>query len=641
MSQPPPPPNQPPQGGFGAPQDPSYGYPQQPPGQPPAQPGYGYPQAPGQPPQAPRTPPPAPPGPAAPPPPGPPGPPQTPPSGMPQTPPQGAGGYGYPPQQPQQPQSVHAQPTQVGMPAAYASGQQPQYASGQQPQYGYPPQGPYPPQNTYPGATPGGGQGGGNKSKQRMMIIVSAVVAVALIVGGGIFFATKGDGGSDDQAKDPKDKKQSQDSTSGTSGTTGGKDVPAPETVDAKLINKIDMPKVKDQITTEGMWVTDDTFVKADVYKVVGYPLDGGSPKWTIPLAGEICWSSDHVSENGLTTILFQEAKPSKADKYPSCTEVGLVDLNNGKMLWQKHVGSGDEKERFDEVTLGGGTVAAGGTSGGAAWSLDGKLLWKPQDGEDCSDDGYAGGGDKLVAVRRCGQYDDPQIQVQTLNPKTGKIKSSYKVSPGLDYVHVLSTDPLIVGLDAGDSTGAAVSDFLTIDDSGKVGKVVSKISTEGGKYVAECESTNVEGCKLAVVSKSADALFMGSEERSSSTSGTVNEVVAFSLKTGKAIGKTDGVEGAGLTPLGLDKDGYVVAYQESNYDAGGAVWRIDPKSYKKDKLLQNQVGDREMESNFSAKYNEVVYANQRLYMSDKYATKPSGSYDQDDPLAAIFGAGG
>src|SRR3954470_20421703 len=38
MSQPHPPPNQPPQGGFGAPQEPSYGYPQQPPVPPPAPP---------------------------------------------------------------------------------------------------------------------------------------------------------------------------------------------------------------------------------------------------------------------------------------------------------------------------------------------------------------------------------------------------------------------------------------------------------------------------------------------------------------------------------------------------------------------------------------------------------------------------
>ncbi|MEU5101969.1 hypothetical protein AB0H07_06715 [Streptomyces sp. NPDC021354] len=612
MSQPPPPPNQPPQGGFGAPQNPSYGYPQQPPGTPPA-PGYGYPQAPGQPPQAPQAPPPPPPG-----------PPQTPPpSAMPQAPPQGAGGYGYP-----QPQSVHAQPTQVGMPA-------PQFPSGQQPQYGYPPQAPY------PGGMPGapGGQGGGNQSKQRMMIIISAVVAVALIVVGGIFFATKGDGGGDDQAKDKdKDKKTSQGSSSGT---TGGKDVPAPETVQGKLINKIDMPKVKDQITTEGMWVTDDTFVKADVYKIVGYPLDGGDPKWTIPLAGQICWSSAHLTEDGLTTVLFQEAKPSKADKYPSCTEVGLFDLKNGKMVWQRHVNDGDRKMRFDEVTLGGGTVAAGGTSGGAAWSVEGKELWKPQPGEECSDDGYAGGGDKLIAVRRCGQYDNPELTVQTLNPKTGTVKSTYKVSSGLDYVHVASTDPLVIGLDAGDSTGASVSDFLTIDDSAKVGKVVSKISTEGGKYVADCETTDVEGCKLIAISKSANALYMGSEDRRSAAEGTTaNEVVAFSLETGKAIGKADGVERAALTPLGLDKDGFVIAYQESTYSAGGAVWRIDPKSYKKDKLLQNEATAHDMESNFSAEYDEIAYANQRLYMSDRYATKPSSSYDANDPLAVIFGAG-
>ncbi|WP_055548486.1 hypothetical protein [Streptomyces sp. NBRC 110028] len=591
MSQPPPPPNQPPQGGFGTPQEPSYGYPQQPPVAPPPPPG--------------------------------------PPPQPPQTPPQGAGGYGYPGQ------SVHTEPTQVGTPNPYQQsyGQQQygqqfgQQSYGQQ-QYGYPPQ----PQ--YPGGPGQAGGPGGGRSKQRMTVIVSAVVAVALVIGGGIWFATSGDDDTDNQAKD---KQSSQGSTSG--GTGGTKNKPAPKTVNARLINKLPMPKVDDQVTVDGMWTTDDTFVKAGVNKIDGYPLDGGAAKWSIPLAGAVCWSSEHVSKDGLTAVLYQEAKPSKEDKYPSCNQVALLDLKNGKMRWHRDVTEGDEKVSFDEVTYGGGTVAAGGTSGGAAWSTAGKELWKPKSEDDCEDRGYAGGGTKLVAVRQCGEYDNPQLQVQTLNPKTGAVKSAYKVSQGIDYVHIASTDPLVIGVDAGDSTGSGVSDYLSIDDSAKTGTVRAKISTENGKYQAKCPSTSVEGCRQIAISKSADTLFLGSEDRNSyDSTTTANEIVAFSLATGKPVGKADGVKRAAMTPLGLDEDGFVLAYQESTYDEGGAVWRIDPTSYEKTKLLQNPGDTGEMEAKFSPTYSGMIYANQRLYMSTVYADKPSGSYDKDDPLALIFG---
>ncbi|MEU1805949.1 hypothetical protein [Streptomyces sp. NPDC019937] len=593
MSQPPPPPNQPPQGGFGAPQEPSYGYPQQPPVAPP-------------------------------PPPGPP----------PQTPPQGAGGYGYPGQ------SVHAEPTQVGTPNPYQQQySQQQYGQqfGQQPygqqQYGQQGYG-YPPQPQYPGGPGQGGGPGGGRSKQRMTVIVSAVVAVALVIGGGIWFATSGGDDTDDQAKD---KQTSQGSTSG--GTGGTKNKPAPETVNARLINKLPMPKVDDQVTVEGMWTTDDTFVKAGVNKIDGYPLDGGAAKWSIPLAGAVCWSSEHLSKDGLTAVLYQEAKPSKEDKYPSCNQVALLDLKNGKMRWHRDITEGDEKVSFDEVTYGGGTVAAGGTSGGAAWSTAGKELWKPKSEDDCEDRGYAGGDAKLVAVRQCGEYDNPQIQVQTLNPKTGAVKSAYKVSQGIDYVHIASTDPLVIAVDAGDSTGSGVSDYLSIDDSAKAGTVRAKISTENGKYQAKCPSTSVEGCRQVAISKSADALFLASEDRKGyDSTTTANEIVAFSLATGKPVGKTDGDKKAAMAPLGVDEDGFVLAYQESTYDQGGAVWRIDPKSYEKAKLLQNPGDSGEMESKFSPAYSEIIYANQRLYMSTVYADKPSGSYDKDDPLALVFG---
>ena len=184
---------------------------------------------------------------------------------------------------------------------------------------------------------------------------------------------------ADDQAKD--DKQTTQGSTGGhKGGGSGGDDgKPAPKTVNARLINQLPMPKVDDQVTVEGMWTTDDTFVKAGVNKIDGYPLDGGSPKWSIPLAGAVCWSSGQITKDGMTAILYQEAKPSKEDKYPSCNQVALMDLKNGKIGGTGTSAEGDERLSFDEVTFGGGTVAAGGTSGGAAWSTGGKQLWKPQ----------------------------------------------------------------------------------------------------------------------------------------------------------------------------------------------------------------------------------------------------------------------
>ena len=113
-----------------------------------------------------------------------------------------------------------------------------------------------------------------------MAVIVSAVVAVALDHRRRHMVRHQGGDDTDDQAKD-KDKQTSQGSTSGSTG--GTKNKPAPKTVNARLINKLPMPKVDDQVTVEGMWTIDDTFVKARVNKIDGYPLDGGTAKWMIP----------------------------------------------------------------------------------------------------------------------------------------------------------------------------------------------------------------------------------------------------------------------------------------------------------------------------------------------------------------------
>ncbi len=365
---------------------------------------------------------------------------------------------------------------------------------------------------------------------------------------------------------------------------------------------------------------------------IVGYPVSGGSSaRYEIPLGGELCWGSTQVTKEGMTAVVFQDGKPTAEDKYPDCSEVGLVDLNNGKLVWQRSIKEADEKLEFDEVT-----IAAGGLDGGAAWSMKGDKLWSPQANEECSEYGY-GGGPKLVAVRGCGEYGEARMSVQLINPKDGNILSEYKLTDGLDDVHVVSTDPMVIGVDAGDSTGASVSDFMPIDPSQRKGKLVSKIATGNGKFTAECQTNEVESCTEVVVAK--DKLFMATDERSgSSDTLPQNEVVAYSLNTGKTVGKTDGVPTSSITPMQVDGDGYLIAYQDTTYREGGAVWQIDPNTYEKAKLMQNATATAETQSNYSLGQEVFLWANQKLYMGDIYATEPRDYQRGEDLLAMVFG---
>ncbi|MEV4504915.1 PQQ-binding-like beta-propeller repeat protein [Streptomyces klenkii] len=590
MSTPPPPqpPNQPPQG-FGAP-SPSYGYPPQQPPQPPqgppppaGQPGYGYPQTPPPPPAAPQTPPP--------------------------------GGYGYP-------GPAGGQPAQ-GYPQYNAYPTQP---------------GPYGAPGQYPGAPGGpGANGGDGAKKKRMAIIAGAVAAVLVLAGGGIWFATSGSG--DDE---PNVSSAGQTGGTGDKGNKGGGGGNSkPKSTNGKMLFNVEQEKVDDLVNTKGMWATDQALAKADVYKIVGYGLDGGK-KWELPLDGAVCWSNPQATADGKAVILVSDGKPSQEKKYGGpCTQVIAFDVNKGTKLWQKSAKSGDRDVIFDEVTIGGGTVAAGGTSGGAAWSLDeGKELWAPKaDGDDCRDGGY-GGGSKLVAVRRCGDIERGIVTIQTLDPKTGAVKSKYQLPPGLSWPHIASTEPLVVAVNAGGSTGNGASDFFVVDDSGKEGKLRSKISTDNGKYEPRCPSTDVEGCTKLSITK--DTLYMPTADHSSGNAdgpGRVNEIVAFDLATGQTKGKTDGTPGSTLVPLGVDPDGYPVAYQIPTFDAGGKVLRIDPKTYKADVLLKNADETSRPERELSPDYQQGLWAQGRLYLGSTSAHRSSAALGKQYMLMAFGGS--
>ncbi|MFD3826498.1 PQQ-binding-like beta-propeller repeat protein [Streptomyces sp. NPDC058625] len=641
MTQPPQPPHQP---GFGPPPEPSQPdrpqTPQTPPEQPPSapggpdlnkapEPGYGYPQAPQPSQQSPQTAPQTPPS-AAP----APGGPQPPPGyGYPQQPP---AGYGYP----QQPPAGYGYPQQPPAGYGYPGQPQPPYGYPQQPS-GQPGYGGYQ-QPTMPMQPQSGRPGGGRKINAQLAIIVAAVVAIALIVGGGVWYASS----SDDDKKNTANSGDSGGTKGaeggGSGGDTTGGDEKAPADPSAKVLFQVPAPEVpKDTTTivTSGSWLTDKVYAKSGVAEVVGYDAVKGSELWTLDLPGPVCEASDHVTEDGRTAVIYKPKMPTKTDPQ-RCTQVAAFDLATGEKLWSETAKSGTQEISFNNVTVSGNTVAAGSTSGGAAWDItSGKALWSPKTSDACYDSGY-GGGPKMVAVRKCGSYEQRQLHIQTIDPKDGKVISEYKMSEGIEYAAVVSTDPLVVAADVGDSAGdgSGISDFFSIDN--KSGELRTRISAPGEEFAARCDGiTKIEHCTGLTVGN--DRLYIATEEHDGTGEyNRTNEVVVFDLATGKQTGqRADAGDGYTIVPLRMD-GGSVIAYKRPPYDKGGQIVSIDGGSFKATKLLENPATEsvRNVETRMSPEYSEILYTQGRLYMSDVYASESSSG--DKEYLAVAFGTG-
>ncbi|MFJ3232487.1 PQQ-binding-like beta-propeller repeat protein [Streptomyces sp. NPDC086787] len=613
---PPPPPGQPPQqGGFGPPQDqppqgpptppqPGYGYPPQaPPGPPPQQGGFGPPQGPPTPPQ--------------------------PAYGYPQTPPPPSG-YGYPgaPQGAPQPPQGYGYPGQQPNPYTQPN------AYGQQPGYGYP-GGPTVPIPSQPG---------GRKANSRLVIVVSAVVAVALIIGGGIWYAKSG--GEDRHRHDdltsagPTGGPDDKGSGGSSGGMTSGGTEKVPSDPGAEMAFQVPMPRTVDTVGTPGSWLTDKVYAKSGIAEINGYDPEKGGKLWTIKLPGPVCATTGHVTSDHRTAIAFRPKMPTKKST-EGCSQVAAIDLDAGKKLWTQTAKSGDYPISFENLTVAQQTVAVGSSSGGAAFDIpSGKVLWQPKPGDTCYDAGY-GGGEKLVAVRKCGTYGNRQLHIQTIDPKSGKVVSEYKMAPGIEYASVVSTEPLVVAAEVGDSAddGSGISDYFSIDN--RTGRLRTRISAPADEYGGQCDGiTRVENCKEIAVG--GDRLYVPTEEHEGTGEySRTNEVVVFDLATGKQTGQRgDAGDGYTISPLRTD-GGNLIAYKRASYDKGARIVSLGGASFKETVLLENPATDEahSVEISMQPEYAEILYSKGRLYMSQIYAHKMESS--GTDYLAVMFRAGG
>ncbi|MEI5522654.1 PQQ-binding-like beta-propeller repeat protein [Streptomyces brasiliscabiei] len=609
------PPDQPPQGGYGTPQNPlppshpqpgqspqqPYGYPQTPPPQgPPAPaPGYGYPQQPG-----PYTPPPGP--------------------------------YGQQPQQhPQQP-GPYAQPGPYN-PASQAG-------------YGYPQAqyagAPMPP--TVAGGGPGGtgGSGGGgskNPFKGRPALAIGAAVVALLVVGGAVFAVTNlGDDGAkkpvakestgpsgDDKPSDAPSTPVNQGDGSGD----GGEDLDISDLNadrkdgEAKVLWYKSAPDAPGSgARAPGLWVTDKVAVKAAYKQLFAYNVGDGDPAWDpIEFPGKICTVTPTATADDRVVISYQKSTAKNAE----CDQLQQIDLNTGDKGWQVEV---EEGELFDSnisvgLSVTGNTLMVGRSQSGTAYDIrTGKKLFdKKSYGQSCYPAGFAGGA-RLILVSSCAVTTDKEHdEVQELDPGTGKAKWTRKIPKGWKVEHAYSVDPVVLYLTNEEENTWNIS---TLKADGSTRSQVDSDAT----FAPECDggilTRDMQGC--TGVAADANTLYLPTEEKD----GT-NEIVALNLATGKEKWRVESPSAdAEISPLRTE-GGKLLAYVESTGDAGGQVVSVPTTggSPKATKVIQMPASAAGIESSFYAK--AVDYVDGRFYIS---TTLLNGADDAKEKLMLAYG---
>ncbi|MGW6269235.1 outer membrane protein assembly factor BamB family protein [Streptomyces sp. NPDC055060] len=606
------PPNQPPSGGFGAPQDPRQGSAPQPPGQPPQPP----PQPPAPPSGAPQTPPAPQPG-----------------YGYPQTPPAPQPGYGYPQQPgPYAQPGPYGAPTQPGQPGPYGQPtQQGPYA--QQPQYGYPQQ-QFPGGPGMPGTPPAGG--GKNPFKGKPGLIVVAVAAAALVIGGVAWAVVGGDdGGKKKPAAGKSDKPKVSGSAPVNPGDGKGDGGEQAEDLNAgrqpgesKVLMYKEAPKVPGSgADANGMWVQGDVVVKAAYKELTASKVKTGDTAWpTITFPQKICGTSPQVTKDNEIVVAYKDGQKDDS----KCSQIQVVDLSDGSKGWTKTV---KEEGLFDmslntDLSITGDTLMVGRSQSGTALRMsDGKELFvaDKKDPGTCFPSGFAGGKKMLVAYSCGASSPTEHDELQQLDPKTGAAVWTKKFPKGWRIGRIYSESPTIVYLNNEDKKQWNITTLKPNSSATR-----SEVGVDE-KFAPECGGStflggSLQGCLGATTDDK--NLYLPTD----ATSGA-NEVVAISLATGKEAWRVKSPVAESMLPMKID-GGSLIAYVTPSYDTGGRVVSIPLSgSHTPKTLLKNPAGTAEIESGFFSK--DVDFVDGRFYIS---TTRLSGSAKGQEKLMLAYG---
>ncbi|MFI1682373.1 PQQ-binding-like beta-propeller repeat protein [Streptomyces sp. NPDC020607] len=365
-----------------------------------------------------------------------------------------------------------------------------------------------------------------------------------------------------------------------------------------------------------GTWATDKVLAKGINRTLVGFEVGKDVTTddeiWRIPLSGPICGVTRHVTVEGRTAVLH------RAQKNPEslCNQVAFVDIDSGKKLWDKEFPTSESVFGQDatSVTMTRGTVAVAWGDGATAYDMDrGTRLWRNKKSDGCTYQGLAGGRALLTLLACSRGKEDITYRVRNLAPRTGTTRWTHQAAGGVKDVKVLSTDPPVIAVGAGDLD---LTHLFSLDDRGKRR---ATIGLDGGRYEVRCRERHdypaIDDCPSTVVSD--DQVFLTSREAEGA-----NWMTSFDLSTGKAVRKFDAGRNQLLYPLRMS-GGQVLAFRESSdHITPLGVVSLNPRTGKETPYFSFGLPP-EAWTLTSLELSDVVVQNGRIFFGDFRAEGP------------------
>ncbi|MEE1938493.1 PQQ-binding-like beta-propeller repeat protein [Streptomyces sp. TRM 70361] len=349
-----------------------------------------------------------------------------------------------------------------------------------------------------------------------------------------------------------------------------------------------------------GTWFAGGRLVRALFDSVVAYDLDTGAEVWSlkVPRGGGDCAAADEVSDG--RTVLQWGAR---------CEKIMAIDLVGGEELWRDDLPSdgGDSLEfDFSQLAVSGGTATAAWGGRAVAYELaTGRPLWSTAEDAECLDRGHVGGG-LLIAHVDCG-YGERQ-ELQSLKPD-GRRNWRWRAPEGVGINHVFSTDPVVVGVTAGDET--EMTDLVVLDAEGKAR---SKITLGTDRYRFAGIGHELDGLHNVVVDKANDALYLQSNRRMNDEEVLVSEIVAFDLATGRTKWLSEPTRTGQTSPLAL-WDGRLLGYEPPTPDEAGRLTSVDPGTGRATRYAELPDGDWKAEFAMQSSQSRPHWHDGRLFL--------------------------
>lgn len=227
---------------------------------------------------------------------------------------------------------------------------------------------------------------------------------------------------------------------------------------------------------------------------------------------------------------------------------------------------------------------------------------------------------------------DNPQQQIQEVDPATGKPKWTYQPKRGWEVDKVYSVSPLVVSLTQREEKKWSI---LALKENGTlrsqlVGDKEDKFSVDCGHDFA-IFGQQLEGC--SGLAADANSFYMMTEDDRSGT-GRTNKVVAFDLNTGKPKWKAAAPAERTMKPLRIE-GGNVLVYLEPSYDKGGAIATIAPTGGAPKVVLQHPDSTTRIENFFTSK---VVYAGGRSFVVSDRVSASNDEEEKEQTTMMAFG---